>query len=480
MDLSMLQNEMNMNTAIPRPIPTMGMPKMPTTISATTTSSSNSNTKLTSRPVKTASIGPSSPRSNTSSPDPNKPIINPVTNRKSYDHINDRELRKKLKNRESAQAARDRKKAKMLALERQLSDMAERNKILENENRELRGRLQRIEADAFWRLVKNPAEGIYPNPDPPFIFFVLIGLFKTRILIGCNKIFDLGGMEGNPMAAAMMNQGMHPNQAAQMQAAVQAQAAQAAHVNMMQQQQAQQAQQQQAQAAAAAAAAEHPELMAMQAEQQAAVHKQLYQRQMQFLLEGAANPAAAAAAFHSQMANQSAASGQSGGANQTVLPPIREATLSPIESLGSINYNALRSITKGEPIDDDPLPDLPSPSPDSRHPSGESSGGPAGDLDDWILRNFKGENSPLSAMTSSPTSKGSSAGSTGYSSAGCESPEGNQSPSSPSPTIQENIKSLESLPISWNQAADRLQSSDSAFSESNFGPVKFFPKNEKP
>jgi hypothetical protein len=446
MDLSMLQNEMNMNTAIPRPIPTMGMPKMPTTISATTTSSSNSNTKLTSRPVKTASIGPSSPRSNTSSPDPNKPIINPVTNRKSYDHINDRELRKKLKNRESAQAARDRKKAKMLALERQLSDMAERNKILENENRELRGRLQRIEADAFWRLVKNPGEG---------------------------------GMEGNPMAAAMMNQGMHPNQAAQMQAAVQAQAAQAAHVNMMQQQQAQQAQQQQAQAAAAAAAAEHPELMAMQAEQQAAVHKQLYQRQMQFLLEGAANPAAAAAAFHSQMsANQSA--GQSGGTNQTVLPPIREATLSPIESLGSINYNALRSITKGEPIDDDPLPDLPSPSPDSRHPSGESSGGPAGDLDDWILRNFKGENSPLSAMTSSPTSKGSSAGSTGYSSAGCESPEGNQSPSSPSPTIQENIKSLESLPISWNQAADRLQSSDSAFSESNFGPVKFFPKNEKP
>ena len=166
MDLSMLQNEMNMNTAIPRPIPTMGMPKMPTTISTTTTSSSNSNTKLTSRPVKTASIGPSSPRSNTSSPDPNKPIINPVTNRKSYDHINDRELRKKLKNRESAQAARDRKKAKMLALERQLSDMAERNKILENENRELRGRLQRIEADAFWRLVKNPGEGIYkPSPN---------------------------------------------------------------------------------------------------------------------------------------------------------------------------------------------------------------------------------------------------------------------------------------------------------------------------
>ena len=82
-----------------------------------------------------------------------------MTNRKSYDHIGDRELRKKLKNRESAQAARDRKKAKMLALERQLSDMAERNKLLENENRELRTRLQRIETDAFWRLVKNPGEG---------------------------------------------------------------------------------------------------------------------------------------------------------------------------------------------------------------------------------------------------------------------------------------------------------------------------------
>lgn len=159
MDLSILAQEMNMNSAIPRPIPTMALPKMPTTISATTTSSSNSNTKLTARPMKTMPIGPPSPRSNTSSPDPNKPIINPVTNRKSYDHIGDRELRKKLKNRESAQAARDRKKAKMLALERQLSDMAERNKLLENENRELRNRLQRIETDAFWRLVKNPGEG---------------------------------------------------------------------------------------------------------------------------------------------------------------------------------------------------------------------------------------------------------------------------------------------------------------------------------
>ena len=46
-----------------------------------------------------------------------------------------------------------------MALERQLGDMAERNKFLENENRDLKGRLQRVEAEAFWRLVKQPGEG---------------------------------------------------------------------------------------------------------------------------------------------------------------------------------------------------------------------------------------------------------------------------------------------------------------------------------
>jgi len=148
--------EVSIPCVIPRPIPTIGLPKIPTTITATTTSSSNSNTKLCNKlpiPKPILHIPTNSP------PDPNKPVINPITNRKSYDHITDRELRKKLKNRESAQAARDRKKAKMLALERQLADMAERNKLLENENRELRGRIQRTESDAFWRRVKNPPDG---------------------------------------------------------------------------------------------------------------------------------------------------------------------------------------------------------------------------------------------------------------------------------------------------------------------------------
>lgn len=454
MDLSILAQEMNMNSAIPRPIPTMALPKMPTTISATTTSSSNSNTKLTARPMKTMPIGPPSPRSNTSSPDPNKPIINPVTNRKSYDHIGDRELRKKLKNRESAQAARDRKKAKMLALERQLSDMAERNKLLENENRELRTRLQRIETDAFWRLVKNPGEG---------------------------------GMEGAPnqaqMAAAMINQGMHPQQAqamaqaqaAQMMQANQAAAGQEGHPENPQAQHHQQQQQQQ----------QHLQhIQQMQAEQQ----KQLYQRQMQFLLEG--NPAAAAA-FHQNQIQQAAQAAQAQQAQQTTtvpaatLPLDRASSLSPIESLGSLNYSTLRGLTKGEPMDDDPLPDLPSP--DSASDNGAEG------LDDWILRNFKGEASPLG---SSPNSK-----SQGYSSAGCESPDASSSsPESPSSsgqgdsassTTSQAMKTIDQLPINWSgqagqstTGADRLESTDSAFSECNFSnrlnTVKDFVfKNEK-
>jgi len=445
MDLSILAQEMNMNSAIPRPIPTMALPKMPTTISATTTSSSNSNTKLTARPMKTMPVGPPSPRSNTSSPDPNKPIINPVTNRKSYDHIGDRELRKKLKNRESAQAARDRKKAKMLALERQLSDMAERNKLLENENRELRTRLQRIETDAFWRLVKNPGEG---------------------------------GMEGAPnqaqMAAAMMNQGMHPQQA---QAMAQAQAAQMMNQQGQEQhpenQQHHQQQQQQ----------QHLQhIQQMQAEQQ----KQLYQRQMQFLLEG--NPAAAAA-FHQNQIQQAAQAAQAQQAQQAnnvpaaTLPLERASSLSPIESLGSLNYSTLRGLTKGEPMDDDPLPDLPS-------PVDSSSDNGAEGLDDWILRNFKGE-----ALGSSPNSK-----SQGYSSAGCESPDASSSPESPSSsgqgdsassTTSQAMKTIDQLPINWsgqsgqaNSGTDRLESTDSAFSECNFSnrlnTVKDFVfKNEK-
>jgi len=72
--------------------------------------------------------------------------------RKSYEHVTDKELRKKLKNRESAQAARDRKKAKMLNLERQIADLLERNVMVENENRKLRARIQQLESEAYWRM----------------------------------------------------------------------------------------------------------------------------------------------------------------------------------------------------------------------------------------------------------------------------------------------------------------------------------------
>ena len=163
-------------------------------------------------------------------------------------------------------------------------------------------------------------------------------------------------MEGAPtqqqMAAAMMNQGMHPQQA---QAMAQAQAAQMMNQQGQEQhpenQQHHQQQQQQ----------QHLQhIQQMQAEQQ----KQLYQRQMQFLLEG--NPAAAAA-FHQNQIQQAAQAAQAQQAQQAnnvpaaTLPLERASSLSPIESLGSLNYSTLRGLTKGEPMDDDPLPDLPSP-----------------------------------------------------------------------------------------------------------------------
>ena len=91
-------------------------------------------------------------------------------NRKSYDNITDKELRKKLKNRESAQAARDRKKAKMLSLERQVSELHERYRMVESENQELRIRIQRMESSAYWRNKHDsnglPADsaGILPFP----------------------------------------------------------------------------------------------------------------------------------------------------------------------------------------------------------------------------------------------------------------------------------------------------------------------------
>ena len=86
--------------------------------------------------------------------------IGAASNRKSYDNITDKELRKKLKNRESAQAARDRKKAKMLSLERQVSELHERYRLVESENQELRIRIQRMEASAYWRMEKHETNGL--------------------------------------------------------------------------------------------------------------------------------------------------------------------------------------------------------------------------------------------------------------------------------------------------------------------------------
>lgn len=404
----MLVSEINLSSGIPRPIPTVGLPKIPTTITATTTSSSNSNTKLSN---KLPTPKPLHHQPSNSPPDPNKPIINPITNRKSYDHITDRELRKKLKNRESAQAARDRKKAKMLALERQLADMAERNKLLENQNRELQGRISRMEAEAFWRLVKNPADG---------------------------------NMEGNQMAA-MMSQGMHPNGMA--------------HNGMIPGQNIENGNQ------------SHPEMHQIQIAEAREQQKLTvaYQRQMQFLLEGA-NPAAAAA-VHGQINTNSGiinqhmsqmSNGQNGQTNsssnnasqgtKTGAGQSAAGDSETIELVQHINFPSLR-LPKGEPVDDDPLPEI---SADGRHLSqqSESAALPMDSsvgLDDWILRNFKGEASPVSGKT----------GSTGYSSAGCESPDATSgAPSSP-----------EFVASSWSN--NRSTSRESGFSENcQFAPIR--------
>ena len=55
--------------------------------------------------------------------------------------IEDKELRKKLRNRQSALAARERKKARMLELERQVMELQESHKLLEHENHFLYSRL---------------------------------------------------------------------------------------------------------------------------------------------------------------------------------------------------------------------------------------------------------------------------------------------------------------------------------------------------
>jgi len=59
----------------------------------------------------------------------------------SLSAIEDKELRKKLRNRQSALAARERKKARMLELERQVLELQESHKRLEHENHFLYSRL---------------------------------------------------------------------------------------------------------------------------------------------------------------------------------------------------------------------------------------------------------------------------------------------------------------------------------------------------
>ena len=56
----------------------------------------------------------------------------------------DKEMKKKLRNRESALAARERKKQKMLELERRVNELGRENNDLKNENSALRGTLSTV------------------------------------------------------------------------------------------------------------------------------------------------------------------------------------------------------------------------------------------------------------------------------------------------------------------------------------------------
>nr|NP_001071850.1 transcription factor protein [Ciona intestinalis]BAE06757.1 transcription factor protein [Ciona intestinalis] len=86
--------------------------------------------------------------------------------------IEDKELRKKLRNRQSALAARERKKARMMELEKQVAELQETNRRMEDENQHLRARLDNIiqrclragfpldgSADTAWMRVNAEAQG---------------------------------------------------------------------------------------------------------------------------------------------------------------------------------------------------------------------------------------------------------------------------------------------------------------------------------
>lgn len=257
-------------------------------------------------------------------------------------------------------------------------------------------------------------------------------------------------MEGNPMAA-MMNQGMHPG-------------AMAGHGGMI-------GPGQNIESPAGSAAPSAHDLQQIQINEQ----QRLYQRQMQFLLEG--NPTVAAAALHGQNAGPGGANQSSGPSQMTAPVPTSVPNQSaasgtpPASSTASSKSSSNQSedtielshvtsavfpsirlpITKGEPMDEDCLPDVGSVSPDSgRHLSHQSeliTADLGNGLDDYILRSFKGE--------TSPGSSGKNTGSTGFSS-GCESPDANSANSPSSPEFV----------VSTNWTNNRSASSDSG----NFSP----------
>jgi len=95
-----------------------------------------------------------------------KPQNGPGRNGPALSAVEDKEMKKKLRNRESALAARERKKQKMLELERRVAELSRNNSILKMENCTLRGTLTSVmqkygapksEIDETLRLTENVA-----------------------------------------------------------------------------------------------------------------------------------------------------------------------------------------------------------------------------------------------------------------------------------------------------------------------------------
>lgn len=150
--------------------------------------------------------------------------------------------------------------------------------------------------------------------------------------------------------------------------------------------------------------------------------QRLYQRQMQFLAEG--NQALTAAFQAAQMGQVQQQSHQVQQIQQAQQAQQQQQQRQQQAQVSNFNSSQIVDITptlpvKEEPTDDDSM----SEGLDSRHPSQtsdlQSTPSPINSdgLDDWILKNFKGEESPLSGK------------STGYSSV--DSSDANSQPSSP-------------------------------------------------